>query len=99
MIHENDLNWLDKDINESKGREQSHRNDHDSDVPLSQFITNKKNKHKEQVFMSKGKSTGKKKLISKPVSPSFTNNSSSGEDNSGNVDDDDDGGANMRDSQ
>ena len=95
MIHENDLNWLDKDINESKGREQSHRNDHDSDVPLSQFITNKKNKHKEQVFMSKGKSTGKKKS----VSPSFTNNSSSGEDNSSNDDDDDDGGANTRDSQ
>ena len=95
MIHENDLNWLDKAINESKGREQSHRNDHDSDVPLSQFITNKKNKHKEQVFMSKDKSTGKKKS----VSPSFTNNSSSGEDNSSNDDDDDDGGANTRDSQ
>ena len=39
------------------GREQSHHNDHDNDMLLSQFIIGMKKKHKEQVFMSKDKST------------------------------------------
>lgn len=101
MIHEDDwikddLNWLDKAINESEGRKQSHHNDHDSDMPLSQFITSKKKKHKEQVSTSEDKSNGKKKVLSKSVSSSFINNSSSGEDDIGN--DDDNWGTNMRDS-
>ena len=97
LIHENDLSWLDKAISESEGREQSHDSDHDNDMPLSQFITGMKKKHKERASTSKSKGTGKKKVISKSISSSSTKSSSSEKDDSSN--DDDDGGANMRHSQ